>query len=40
MVHTGDVMGPDNGAGLSNEIKIKDLVADVSKDPIVFVFSV
>jgi hypothetical protein len=39
MVYIGDVIGPKNGAGLATEIKTKNLVSDVSKDPIVFIFS-
>jgi hypothetical protein len=35
-----DVIGPDNGAGLSAEIQTKDLVADVTKARIAFIFSV
>lgn len=39
MLYIGDVIGPDNGAGLSAEIQTKDLVADVTKVRIVFIFS-
>jgi hypothetical protein len=40
MVYICDVIGPDNGAGLSTEIQTKDLVADVTKARIAFIFSV
>lgn len=40
MVYIGDVIGPDNGAGLSTEIQTQDLLADVTKGRIVFIFSV
>jgi hypothetical protein len=40
MVSIGDVIGPDNGGGLSTEIQTKDLVADFTKARIAFIFSV
>lgn len=40
MAYIVDVIDPDNGAGLSTEIQTKDLVADVTKARIAFIFSV
>jgi len=40
MLYIRDVIVPDNGAGLSTEIQTEDLVADVTKARIAFIFSV
>jgi hypothetical protein len=40
MLYIRDVIGPDNGKGLSTEIQTKDLVADITKARIAFIFSV
>jgi hypothetical protein len=40
MLYIRDVIGPDKGASLSTEIQNKNLVADVTKARIAFIFSV